>query len=348
MNIYTRLVDDFESLPLIQAWPDMQAIFRRAAASTPRHWRLPVIASEAVGGVADQAIPAVTAIACAHIGIILIDDLLDQDPRGEYHRIGAPATANLASAFQVAGLEAIGQSKADPEVRLLALRGLAHMILATALGQYWDMQSLVDEASYWRLIRTKSSPFFGVALYIGALSGGASPAVAEQLRILGNLYGEMIQIHDDLNDTMTVPANPDWTLGRSPLPILYAQVVNHPDRERFLELRRDVLKPDKLAEAQTILIHCGAVSYCVDQILCRYNQAREMLAGIPVRDPRGLETMLEALVCPIQELFNALSADQPVWPPYALMSMAETSEASTPILRAFATAAARVRTSSLR
>lgn len=316
MDLYSGIVDYFGNLPHIVDWEDAQTLFRRAATGQPRHWRLPAITCEAVGGAPDQAIPAVTAIACLHIGIILVDDLLDDDPRGEYRRIGAPATANLASAFQAASMSAITHSQATPTAKLIAMTSLSQMALATAIGQYWDSQNPCDEAAYWRLIQTKSAPFFGAALHVGALLGGATSEVANPLRALGNLYGEMIQIHDDLGDTMAVPANSDWTQGRSPLPVLFAQVVDHPDRERFLKLRKDVLDPHHLDEAQAILVRCGAVSYCVDQILRRYDEALKMLVAIPLHLPVGLENMLDALIHPIQELFETIGMDQSVLPPY--------------------------------
>jgi hypothetical protein len=68
----------------------------------------------------------------------------------------------------------------------------------------------------------------------------------------------MNQIHNDLNDTMAVPANPDWRLDRSPLPILFAQVVEYAEKERFLGLCQNISNPVALTEAQTILIRCGA------------------------------------------------------------------------------------------
>jgi hypothetical protein len=64
-------------------------------------WQLRVLAGGASGGSIEQAIPAAAAIACLRISIILVDDLLDADPRGEHHRVGAPTTANLASHFLV-------------------------------------------------------------------------------------------------------------------------------------------------------------------------------------------------------------------------------------------------------
>src|SRR6185436_408955 len=80
---------------LAQAWPEMESLFKRAASIKPRDWNLPLLACEAVGGKPEQAGGTVTAIACAQISIILIDDLLDADPRGEYQTIGASAAANL-------------------------------------------------------------------------------------------------------------------------------------------------------------------------------------------------------------------------------------------------------------
>lgn len=86
------------------------------------------------------------------------------DPRGEYHTIGAPATANLASALQAVGLEAIMQSEVDQAVKSAALDSLNQMMLITAWGQYLDVQNCADEDACWRLVQAKSSPFFGVAL----------------------------------------------------------------------------------------------------------------------------------------------------------------------------------------
>lgn len=311
MDIYTRTVATLMNSPLVESWPEMQTALTRTASKKPRDWRLPVLACEAVGGRHEQAIPAAAAIACLQISIILIDDMLDADPRGEYNRIGAPSAANLASGFQAAGLEAIARGEAKPATKLAALQNLNQMMLTTALGQHMDVQNPEDEATYWDLVRTKSSPFFGAAMHVGALLGGATIETAEQVKRLGHIYGEMIQIHDDLNDTMAIPANPDWTLGRSPLPILYAQVVEHPDRERFIEVHQAIPDPEALTEAQTILIRCGAVSYAVDQLLRRCQVAREILAATSLIHREGLEVLLDDVVDPVKKLFASIGVPQP-------------------------------------
>jgi geranylgeranyl pyrophosphate synthase len=306
MDMHSEIVTFLLEMPLIRGWPEMQSLLQRAAARKPRDWRLPVIAGEAVGGDLESVIPAAAAVACAQISIILVDDLLDDDPRGEYRRIGAAQAANLALAFQAAGTLAIARSGVEVRAMLQALERFSQMMLATALGQHWDIQNPDDEEGYWRLVRTKSAPFYGTAWYLGAILGGTSNDLAEALERTGRLYGEMIQIHDDLHDTMEVPANPDWLLRRSPLPILFAQTVAHPDRARFLQLREAIQEPGALAEAQTILIRCGAVSYCIHELLARYHRAVDALAGTPLVRRSELENLLNAQVKPVHDLFAAM------------------------------------------
>jgi geranylgeranyl pyrophosphate synthase len=116
----------------------------------------------------------------------------------------------------------------------------------------------------------------------------------------------MIQIHDDLNDTMAVPANSDWLQGRKPLPILFAQSVQHPQRARFMELYQNISAENALQEAQEILIKCGAVSYCVDQLLRRHQAAQDILDEIPLRNKAAVDSVIAAIIAPVQRLFDTL------------------------------------------
>lgn len=309
MDIYDLALERLSGLSIVQAWPEMQGILKRVIAKKDRHWRIPVVACEAVGGCWEQGLPALAALACLHTSILLIDDLLDADPRGEYHRLGAPAVANLAAALQAVSLEVLAHSEAPLPARLAALQSLNLAALTIAGGQQLDTQNPTDEAAYWRVVEMKSAPFFGAALQVGALLGGASIEMAEGLRQWGNLYGEMIQIHDDLNDAMAVPANPDWRLGRTSLPILFAQNVDYRERQQFLELRRQLQcepDPQALAEAQTILLRCGAVSYSLEELFSRHRTAREWLEGLVIPDPAALELLLEDLMDPVNRLFATL------------------------------------------
>jgi geranylgeranyl diphosphate synthase type I len=308
MDIYQSTVDYVSRLPVIQSWPELQAIFSRTASGKPQNWELPLQACEAVGGSVAQAIPAVAAVACAQISIILLDDMLDEDPRGEYHHAGHAKVANYAAAFQAAAFEAFGSNEMQPEIRLSGLCSLNRMMLMTALGQHLDVQNPPDEIAYWRVVENKSAPFFGAALFMGALVGGASNQTANELEQFGRLYGEMIQIHDDLKDAIATPANPDWLQRRSSLPILFGQVVDHPEHARFLELCRDISTPEALSEAQNILVRCGAASYCMDQLLRRHQVMQEMLNTIALVRREVLDTLLEELIAPVYGLFRETGA----------------------------------------
>jgi geranylgeranyl pyrophosphate synthase len=226
--------------------------------------------------------------------------------------LGLPAAANLAAAFQATALELLRAEGgvSDPMTKLAAWRSLNQMMLTTAFGQYLDTQNPADEAAYWRVVETKSAPFYGAAFQVGALSGSASIEIAEQLKQLGQVYGEIIQIHDDLNDAMAAPANPDWMLGRSSLPMLFAQSVDYPERGRFLELRRvlqSVPDPEALAEAQLILIRCGAISYSLYELTRRHSAAQEMLNGLTLCRRTGLELLFEDLIEPVKKLLATIA-----------------------------------------
>jgi geranylgeranyl pyrophosphate synthase len=305
MNVYQQAAGFLSSMSMTPGWQEMHAFFQSVASRNPAHWLLPLRACEAVGGNEQLAIPAVTAMACAHIGILLVDDMLDADPRGEYQRVGMPAAANLACAFQSAALTALEQGIQEFSPRRFALASFNEMFLSTAYGQFLDVQVPSDEDAYWQIVRTKSSPFFGAAFQVGALAGGASLEVSEQLNTLGRLYGEMIQVHDDLHDVMEVPANPDWMQGRRPLPILFAALVRHPQQARFIELARDIDEAGALEEAQEILIQCGAVSYCVDQLLQRYKIAQTLLDGLPLVQPGPVASLVDSIIAPVYDLLEA-------------------------------------------
>ena len=117
MDIYQTTTEYLLKLPIFDSRHEMESILQRSAATRPRNWELPLITCEALGQAREKAIPACAALACAQISIILVDDMLDNDPRGEYHRIGNGRAANFAIAFQATGAEALLESGASKQVK---------------------------------------------------------------------------------------------------------------------------------------------------------------------------------------------------------------------------------------
>jgi geranylgeranyl pyrophosphate synthase len=312
MELYDATWEYLTALPTVQEWPELKELLERGVRSKPPHWWMAARACLATGGTLPQALPAVVALGALFLNIILIDDMLDDDPKGQHHVFGNAPAANMASALQAVGFEAIARASLPLETQAIIFQRLNRMILQTTLGQYLDTQNLGDEASYWRVTRTKSSPFFGASFFVGALMSGSGEAIAAQLGEIGEIYGEMVQINDDLNDTLATPANADWLQGRYPLPILFATLVPHPERERFLALRSQVGEEWALVEAQEILIRCGAISYGIDQLLKRAERIRRLLQQTPLAEPAVIEEMLEGMLAPVTTLLARVEGMGPL------------------------------------
>jgi len=299
------------ALPEFSAWPEMAAVFEKTTGSLSREWELPWLACRAVGGTLEAALPGAAALACIQLSIVLVDDMLDDDPRGDYHHLGYGPTANLALAYQAAAFALVKSAPVSTEQRAGLADWLARIGLGTALGQYYDAHNAGDEAAYWRVVRGKSGPFYGAALAMGALLGGASQVVIEGLNQLGILIGETSQIYDDLGDALRRPARPDWQHGRNNLPILYALTAQYPDRTRFEACLAQAADPERLREAQQILVKCGAVSYCAYQAAQRYRVAQQLLASLPLADPGPLAEGLGRQRQPLAALFQAAGVELP-------------------------------------
>ncbi len=269
------------------------------------------MACQAVGGDEAAAIPGAAALACLQISIILVDDMLDDDPRGAHLRLGPGPAANLALALQAAAFRLVEQAPVSVERRAAVVASLAGMALTTALGQQWDAQNLAGEENYWKVVRAKSTPFYAAALHVGALLGGAEAGVAGGLRDFGALIGEVIQIQDDLLDAFQTPANPDWKQGRNNLLLLYALTAQHPARPRFLELLSRIDDPSALQEAQQVLIGCGAVSYAAYQLIQRYHAARQRLDALPLANPTPMQVLLDRQTQPLASLLKTIGVDVP-------------------------------------
>jgi geranylgeranyl pyrophosphate synthase len=296
----------------VAAWPHMLQLMERVGhRESLSVWDYPAAACAAVGGEAEAALPAAAAVFCSLISIHLVDDMLDDDPKGDYRRIGAGRAANLGLAFQAAGHLALDDAGVHPRTRAALHASFARMSIATAFGQDMDSRELRSEEEYWRTVGTKTPPLFGAAFRMGALLGGAPEPTADALEGFGGELGRFVQVSDDLGDALEIPAKADW--GRRPnnLPILYAMTADHPARERFLELSARPDDPEALAEAQKILLRSGAVSYCVFKMVEIAEEAKRLLAGITLRDTAPVERIFGAHLRPLHRMLESVGVEEP-------------------------------------
>lgn len=309
---FERLKERVRAVGEVSSWPQMLALVERA---THREdvsvWDLPVAACLSVGGTEEAAMPAAAAVFCSVASIHLVDDMLDEDPRGDYHRLGGGTAANLSLAFQAAGHLSLDEPAVAPEVRTALQASFARMSLATCFGQSLDSHEVRGEEDYWRVVGAKTPPLFAEAMRMGALLGGATGGTADLLARLGSALGRYVQVSDDMTDALETPARADWMRRGNNLPLLYAMTAGHPEREEFVRLSANAGDPEALAEAQKILFRSGAVSYCTLKLLEIAREVEDLFAGIPLSSPGPVREILDLHTKPLNRLLESVGVENP-------------------------------------
>ena len=313
---FDQLKARLRGLPQVATWPQMLELIERVVHRELRSvWDFPPAACQAVGGAEDAAVVGAAAVFCSLASIHLVDDLLDDDPEGDFRRLGAGRAANLALAFQAAGHALLDDPEIAPAVRAELHACLGRMALATAFGQHLDSREVRGEAEYWQVIGAKTPPLFGAALRLGALLGGAPLSTAGELERVGQVLGKFVQVSDDLADALRTPASADWQRRANNLPMLYAMVADHPGREDFLSLSAASHDPESLATAQKLLLSSGGVSYCAWKMIELSREAHAILAGIPLHDPLPMKRLLAEQLRPLERLLSSAGFATPLAPP---------------------------------
>jgi len=309
---FEAIKDAVRALPEVSGWPEILGLIERVGHREGISvWDYPEASCCAVGGTEAAALPAAAAVFCSLISIHLVDDMLDDEPYGDFRRLGTGQAANLALAFQAAGHRLLSHSSLDRRLSAAAQGILSRMALGTAYGQGLDAREARNEEEYWQIVEAKTPPLFGAAFEIGALLGGAPPETVEILERIGRILGRLIQVSDDLSDALQTPAKVDWHKPKNNLAILYALTAQHPARERFRELVAHTGDPEALAEAHQILLKSGSVSYCTFKMIEFCQNAQELLDDAPLHDPEPVAKVLRLNVKPIYRLLETVGVEEP-------------------------------------
>jgi len=173
---------------------------------------LVLLATEACGGEAAEAMPAACAVEMIHAYSLVHDDLpaMDDDDlrrgRPTCHKAFGEATAILAGdALLTLAFETLATGIARPEVAAECCRALAVAAGACHLvgGQADDVSGRLADGGIEALEsihRRKTGAMILVSLQLGALVAGAEPAQSEALAQYGHRLGLAFQITDDLLD----------------------------------------------------------------------------------------------------------------------------------------------------
>lgn len=164
-------------------------------------------ACSAVGGKADDAVPAATAIEMFHNFTLIHDDIEDDSRMRRGHpcmhvKYGLPLALNAGDGlFMMVWRETLrmpGQRREEAQVRLLSAFTQVLEGQAIELGWYHAKKWDVDEKEYYQVVEGKTGALIAGACEVGALLGGADVKTCAKLRDFGMGIGVGFQIIDDV------------------------------------------------------------------------------------------------------------------------------------------------------
>jgi geranylgeranyl pyrophosphate synthase len=309
----TQIKKKIKGLPYARDFPEICDILNKANDDRNASWNYVFSSCKSITGISDKALNLASAILCLTVSIHIIDDMLDNDPSGYYITIGNGEAANIVSVLQSLSSILVEEEKRIPEYRKKIIRtNLSEMMIKTSLAQRIDTKKeITSEKEYWDNIINKTSPLFISALFIGAVSGGATMAKATNISDLGIYFGKMIQIGDDLNDAFENKMAPDWIKKTNNLAILYALTANYPEKEEFLGYLNNIEKPECLEKAQDILITSGACSYCIYHMLQIYKESCDKLESLKIPFKHHLRKIADLLIAPTYKTMKLAGSPEP-------------------------------------
>jgi geranylgeranyl diphosphate synthase, type II len=179
-----------------------------------------ILAAEAVGGTARQALPGALALEYVHTYSLIHDDLpaMDDDDlrrgRPTNHKVFGEGHAILAGdALLTEAFGVLATADLDPGRRAEALALLAEGAgwRGMAGGQALDLEGetlTTYDLDHLRLIhRLKTGALLRASVEIGAVLGGAAPGERSALRAFGEAIGLAFQIQDDILDATATEAD---------------------------------------------------------------------------------------------------------------------------------------------
>jgi geranylgeranyl pyrophosphate synthase len=258
----------------------------------------------AAGGDA-ELVAAGTAVELLHMATLVHDDVLDRAPlrRGrstvyaDGGREAATATGDLLFSRAFAELASTGSADS-----VRALSAASSALASGELMQRADAWSAdVTPERYLERCRLKTASLFEASCRLGALGGG-DPGQAEALGRFGELIGLAFQMLDDVLDVSGPtertgkPRGADLLDGTVTLPLILARAED--SGLRALDLRQAVTDSGEAAELCDRIAATGALEQARGRALTYVADAKELLDGLDLAEPRrrALDLVAESVV----------------------------------------------------
>lgn len=273
----------------------------------------------AVGGDAERATSAASAIEHFHTAALIHDDIADEAElrRGEpclHLTEGLGLAINMGDlALSLVNGTVMRDGSLDDATKVRVVTELVEMTRRTVEGQALDIGWARDERyditpdDYLEMATHKTAHYSGaVPLAIGAIIGGGTEAQIEALRSYGLATGLAFQIQDDLlnlvgrEESTKKDFRNDITEGKRTLVVVHALgSLDEAGRGRLIEILSSRTKdPDVLEEAVRLMEGAGSIEYARDFAERLTAEAKERLNGeLEESDARDmLESMADWFV----------------------------------------------------
>lgn len=273
----------------------------------------PVIAllsCEAVGGLAQDAMPYGVALELIHTFTLVHDDFMDNDEerRGlpAVHTLYGKDTAILAGdALFAKAFEVATKTPVDSSVVTALIENISIMSREICEGQQMDISfeelETVPEDDFLEMIEKKTAKMFEYAAYGGALIGGGTTGEQGTLRDYGKALGLAFQIWDDCldflgDDTLGKPRGSDIKEGKKTLVAIHAlSAMGAKQKKLFKETfgNPEASKAD-IADIVAIFEKMGSISYACSKAKGYVTAAQTALQKIGDNDAKHvLSTLAE-------------------------------------------------------
>jgi octaprenyl-diphosphate synthase len=260
-----------------------------------------VFLSAKLSGTVNQRVYDVAlALELLHTASLVHDDVVDESDRRR-----GQASVNALMTNQIAVL--VGDFLLSRALHHAALPGdtkvvdvIANLGQTLADGELLQLANLdeekLDEASYYMVVRKKTSSLFAVAAQLGVLASGGSEEEAERMRRFGHLVGTCFQLRDDIFDYDTKtdvgkPAGNDMKEGKLTLPVIH--VINKTKDEEMLSKALKVRRGEAAQEEIDDLVAFTIDNEGIEYAYWAMNEFRMMADGLidESRDPAIVESL---------------------------------------------------------
>ena len=263
-----------------------------------------LLAHEAAGGDAADALPTAVGIEFLHTFTLVHDDIMDKSlERRSRPTVGAlwgdDVAITVGDALFALAFDAFTRQAAvagtDHKRVLRVLRAASRVSLDLAQGQTLDLlhakRADVTVAEHLEMVRLKTGVLLEFSLASGAMLAGASDEEVRALSRFGGPLGVAFQIRDDLLDLvgdarrLGKPTGGDVRMGKRTLMVAHA--FEHSTRAtrlaEILDAPSSTTTPEMVREALDIFRQAGSLDFARDRAEAYLAEAKRELARLPGR-----------------------------------------------------------------